>query len=780
MNNRLLLFFDKWLLPALLTAAVWCCPQGVSAQSDDNQFQIVGHKIQDVSKTTPARLLLYVKAIENGAAKPLNRDALRFSLAFDGRTEQIVVDTVAHQIVEQDLSATTSRDSLNVLFLVGAGRTLPDEALRQRAALIGRIQGELEAGGGIRYYLGSYGNLAPRPEKIDSPTMLTVRLTELESRPDTCAELHRALVEATRFTRKNKGKWVIFILSDGHNKDNAAEFATQIPYTRDDVVKRFMPALSVGAFVIPIGIGANPDTDFFRDIVRATGNSADTFAVNTIPTGLRRLLGRRVDIRYNNIVSLYLGDRPIFRGEKRIYEGKWMGGPIGHKDSRYTLSEGTPSNPKNPSKALTGLDWLFNGLAGLGIVGGALGLIATALPFLSRRNFYKKYVRRYHKEPGVTKFDPVTRDELTEGEWVVTKCSRLTTTLASWEFSKNKCPNYPRCLDNMVDRCDGHGAPSGNEKLLSGNRPLNWVWFGMVGGLIAWTLFALLKNFGAGAYNTLLLHFSGVGGLNDQTIANLADDTLLGAAFGAGICFTLSWAEERSQTRNLSWWRIALRTFLGALLSLLVFFFGFYLQNQGIIAHLGLSGLVTWLLFGLVIGSVLSVESSVGLGRGLLGGLLAALFAYGLYALFNAMGNTDFGLAKLFSFILLGGVLGYTLVSVITRLEDFELEYVSPELFRQINPISKWLRRGIDISVGRESGNYVYVKWDDEAVQPVHARLYYDKGAVFIEPLAETLVNGKILPLNTGTPLRNNDLIQYGRTSITRMRYREKRRDGTS
>ena len=76
-----------------------------------------------------------------------------------------------------------------------------------------------------------------------------------------------------------------------------------------------------------------------------------------------------------------------------------------------------------------------------------------------------------------------------------------------------------------------------------------------------------------------------------------------------------------------------------------------------------------------------------------------------------------------------------------------------------------WLKKDIDVFIGTESGSYVYVKWTDDQVQPRHARLYYDKGVVFIEPWAETLLNNRVLPLKKSRPLQDGDIIQLGRNS---------------
>src|SRR5690606_6783729 len=135
----------------------------------------------------------------------------------------------------------------------------------------------------------------------------------------------------------------------------------------------------------------------------------------------------------------------------------------GYNDATYSFREGTANNPLPLCNAETGADWLYKWLLGLGIVGGALGIFALAIPFADKRNFRDKFVMRYRKEPGITRNDPLTGEPIAEGDWVVVKCPRQVTTLATWEYVGNKCPSYPRCLD-FANPCEGHGAPSDTDK----------------------------------------------------------------------------------------------------------------------------------------------------------------------------------------------------------------------------------------------------------------------------------------------------------------------------
>ncbi len=180
---------------------------------------------------------------------------------------------------------------------------------------------------------------------------------------------------------------------------------------------------------------------------------------------------------------------------------------------------------------------------------------------------------------------------------------------------------------------------------------------------------------------------------------------------------------------------------------MLVFYFGFYIQYGGLVPNTYLSGLLTWILFGLSIGIILSLRSHIALVRGVVGGLVARLVGPTMYIWGYWLFSSNFLSAKMIGMIVLGAVLGLVLVTVISTLENFELEFVKPKGFQNI-PISKWLKNSQKILIGKEPGSYVYIKWDDPAVTAQHARLFYENGTVYIQPLAETLVNRKMIDIN--------------------------------
>ncbi|GAB4416759.1 MAG: hypothetical protein OHK0039_26390 [Bacteroidia bacterium] len=461
----------------------------------------------------------------------------------------------------------------------------------------------------------------------------------------------------------------------------------------------------------------------------------------------------------------------VYQGESRELFIRWDG-PDGTLVDQVALTMGTPTNPLNFSSGDAN-DWAVVLVSGMLIVAVLLSVFSSGVPQAYNMRFRSRHVKRYKelKQPGVRKFDPITSEEFQDEDKVVVKC-RVMHHVDSWEFNGGKCVQYPACSYTANDPCRQGEVPPRSKQFFEQHgafHKLNWAWFGALGGLIAWGLWALIQNLVSDALTDLMVTLTGI---SSQAAYYLGKDVLTGISLGAGLAFALSWVMERGQSNQLSWLRVFMRTLLGSLAAFAVFMGG-YLLFRNVLGQEYLGGLITWLLFGLVLGSILSLRSSIPLVRGLLGGSIAGLVAYnvfvGLSLAFDA-----YELAKMIAFIVLGALLGLIVETVVTRLEDFELEYIAPAKYARVVPISKWLKSGLEIIVGSDQSNYVFIKWPDMAVQGRHAKLNYSNSKVLLTPLAETLVNGRPLPVNKAYELQANDIIQPGKESVTRMRFIEK------
>ena len=453
--------------------------------------------------------------------------------------------------------------------------------------------------------------------------------------------------------------------------------------------------------------------------------------------------------------------RKVYKGQNRTLTVRWE--PENMLVSQ-TFSIGTPSNPVNFKEVL----WREVILIGMIIVTGLLVLLSQLLSGFTRLQFNRKYVQKYQdiKEAGRRRMDPITGDPFEDDEMIVTRCEQWHS-VDSWEYNHFQCVNYPDCQNRAVPCTDGESLQTESYQFFTQQgsfKNLNWLWFGSLGGLISWGIWALLTNFALGPYRALM------GNLVSGAEYQVARDSLMGFSLGLGLVFALAWVEERGQSSNFSWLRVILKSLIGAVLSMLVFLGAFLLYYSIGLQNDYFGGIISWGLFGIFLGVILSVRSTIELTRGILGGLIAGIVAFniffGLSLIFDA-----FELAKMIAFVVLGGVLGIIVVAVVSQLEDFELEYISPQKYSRVNPISKWLKANMDIFIGSDSSCYVFVKWPDDEVQPKHAKLSYDGNAVYLEPYAETLIGNRILPLNKPYELQNGDIIRLGRTSVSRMKF---------
>ncbi|MEM9260208.1 MAG: FHA domain-containing protein, partial [Bacteroidota bacterium] len=459
---------------------------------------------------------------------------------------------------------------------------------------------------------------------------------------------------------------------------------------------------------------------------------------------------------------------PEIRGRERTYTLKNLATP-GGEPSSIAKRFGSESNKFTLGRREGKTKWLIPSLVGIIGVGLLLAIFAFVVPLLRSKRFEQKYVVPYVPRPGRQILDPMTREPITPGEPVVNICA-MVVPLQTWNDCGGQCPHYSGCTNNNL-QCKGEGRGESTKffSLNGVNRRLNWVWFGACGGVLGWLIYAL------------------VGGLGEEAIAKVADtlahlnddadtlvrDSLLGACFGLGLTFMLAWMEERAQSRKKSWPRIIGRALLGGLWATAAFGGGYLLLEGSIITAPILAAAISWVLFGVGLGFILSLKSSIDHQRGLLGGLLAGVVGFLIYWISSGLFDTSL-IPKVLSLLVAGGLLGLVLDTVVKLAESYEKEYVSPENYRRNVPLSKWLKSDWEIQIGSQPGSQVYVKWPDESVLPEHAVMKMEDGRVFLLPQGETLVNGKIINGSKRTQLASGDTIQLGRRGITTMRFWER------
>lgn len=741
-------------------------------------FELTGGNVKEGNNMVE----LYLKALEGN--RPMNMDEVRkrfnqISEQLEGKPAKIFNVPQNHPNVQERVTKEKTGEDAEtayILFLLDQSVAMDQAAIEQGKVLIQTIVNSLNLSPQSRIFIASFGSETGTPVWIVNKENIGAQLAG--SRPSGGnPDLYKALVRSIEHLRGTSEKKVLFILSNGANNiEGNPAYRHGLPYTEDDVLS-LIPRDDDHLLIVPIALGASPQTDLFRRMTDMTASSADGVQMAEVPGNLAELLRGDSVIVYTHVV-ITPTKFPVFAGEKRTYQLLSDGKTV----AAYSRPQGWGklSAPIVLSARDPGI-WILVTVLGIAILVGLLAVFAFTVPALQRSDFKKKYVVAYKAEAGRRHTDPLTLDPIQDGEMVVTRCSQIVP-LRTWEGLGWQCPNHPDCMHNKLINCNGAGGPENTNNFFSlqgAFRRLNWLWFGAAGGFLGWLVFAAFKWLNFDWYKGLLSNIyaridsTGRAAADAADTNLLADNTMVGIAFGFGLITMLAQVEERTQGRGVSQLRVAVRAVVGVVVSALVFILGFFLYFERIIPMLFLSEVMTWVLFGLAVGMVLSINSSIVLSRGVLGGGLAGLLGFAIYVGIGKL-TDNFIMAKLIGLMTQGAVLGWIVVTVVNRFEDFELEYVSPPEFRRIVPISKWLKSGMEVVIGTEQGSYVYVKWKDDEALNRHAELRYENGAVVITALGETTVSGVLLQPGKKRHLQNGDLIQLGRNGRSRFKFKAK------
>lgn len=667
-------------------------------------------------------------------------------------------------------------DTVQLLFLLDRSELTTKKDIDAQITLINNFfnQYEEQLGANAFFYLSTFG-ADPGPVVGGESGDFIGRLVREGSRPGR-PDLFRALIYSLHALEELPGQKFLFLFSKGDHVPNSDRYSPEgarLPPGIDLVLNK-VENLGKELYLFPISpdLPSEEGEELLERLTNQTVYLDDVVSAGYLPRELDWTIKNQSRLVRTHRATA-VSNSPIFKGELReycLYEN------ARNSPDCKEFRAGSWSNPAGPVMQADNLDYLSHGLAGAVGILLLLGVFALLFPQIRQWQFQREHVVPFQPQPGRTVFDPATREPIAAGELVVDIC-RMPIPLTTWKECDNQCPHFPECTKNTL-QCKGEGVqteqpffrPTGN------NRTLNWIWFGAAGGFLGWVLFALIDL-------VLSLGQHSLGGMAEKfvrqytegaSVNSLVSDGVIGACFGTGLILLLSIMEERTQSDKFSPGRILLRTLIGALLSLLTFGAGFLLQATGFIAYPLLAAALTWTVFGLVVGLVMVINSSIIVKRGIIGGLLAGLAGFVIYWFISGISD-DFLLAKLLSLILAGAVLGWVLDTVINLAEDYYIEILQPsEYSRNRVPLSKWLKTDYEIVIGTLPGSQVYIKWPDEEVEAEHARIKLDGGRVFLVPYGETLINNRIITGQKRVQLNDNDIIRLGRRSITEMRYRER------
>ena len=714
---------------------------------------------------------VFIKALSNNQPWDLKADNIVVSekIGANGRWVPLVIQNVAQR--RKVRKEKPKPQDGNFVFLLDVSTAMTQQALTQAKSIIKKIVNKYSITETETFTIQLISN-----NTLDNKSLIIANKNNLNQSIDTVKLRNRApwlylnLKNRVNTLKNLNGKTIVILLSPGIDRADSTLTFQHLPSAPEliDQLKTLMHKYPK-FYIYPISIGDSANTAFLKQLPQITVAKDDEFAKQSIPAKLNQVVQGIEEIILATHQVKVQSAECIFMNEQRYYKITSKVGTL--ESSEYPFKDGSQDDPiRTCYSTVSWVDSLLYLLVGLVILGVLLAFLVFFLPGIRKNRFIQKYVKPYRIEGNRRHRDQLTNRPIEEGEPSVYKCSQVTT-LKTWIDFGWHCPNYPNCLNNPQFRCNGDGAPVNYQAFFDMQdslvRKLNWLLFGAIGGFIGAAIYLGIKEIersNASFFQQISKDF------------NVLNNALIGASFGIGLIFMLSWIEERGQSRNISWLRILLRTFVGAIMSAFIFVIGFYLQYKQIVTNPFIGSLLTWLLFGLGLGYVLSIQSSIPMRKALLGGLLAGLVTFGVRLLIMQISADYFYLASVLSLLCMGAVLGYTLVTIISIFEDFELEYLAPSAYYRTVSIGKWLQSGSSVTIGTAPHSNIYIKWSDEHAIPLHAQLSFENNATYLTAFAETLVNTEIAAPNQKIALNHGDIIQLGRYSKTQMKYLEKRK----
>ncbi len=405
-------------------------------------------------------------------------------------------------------------------------------------------------------------------------------------------------------------------------------------------------------------------------------------------------------------------------------------------------------------------------------------VMKVIVPYIQSLTFRSKYYRKYQPEENVQRrICHYCKQDLRPGQVIVTKCNHWMHKHC-WEENGYKCAEFGQnCKTGIQNHVDWRDLFK-----FSSIKDCSQTLAGVLAGLVSWVIY---ESCGRGGFTSIAEFIVGLVFKADDPQASLITDCvsrtssflMIGLLLGFFISLVFRYKDD---VRNKSW-KIWLKIFS---LSVLTSFIGMLAFAIGadlfclIISWTDATyipwycSLPAYILFSISVSLALTIKSTIPVKSALLGGVVSAVIGFlVLYFTSFTSGRYEW-LNMLLDFIIYGGGLGASLVTVRMLAERYFLVIQNGVKAGQKIPIHKWMNAtggGNKVSIGMTGECEIQMNWEkSNKVAKEHAQLFIDheKNLPVIKPLATgVLYNSRAeLPINKHAILTNGDTFKIGDT----------------
>ena len=472
---------------------------------------------------------------------------------------------------------------------------------------------------------------------------------------------------------------------------------------------------------------------------------------------------------YRALKERYAGDTP--------FSAKWNDTDAGEG----ALSIGTPErewipNPDpKPSPMSIVVKVLVALLTTLLTIAFFILIMKALIPWIKSRTFAAKYYKKYVPEANVQRrVCHYCKQDLQPGQLVVTKCKHYMH-IHCWKVNNYKCAEYGQnCNEGIQDHVEWNALFSKHTL-----RDCKQTIAGILAGLVSWIVYTFTSDgrFMDALARPIVNTFYKVNGQFTNQSDGCVDKVSSFMAIGLLLGFFLSLVFRYNDEYRNKDWKVLLKILGLSLLSGVIGMVAFAVGGCILCAILPLihptnipwyCSLPAYLLFSECVALSLTIKSSVPVKSAMLGGLCSAII--GFIVLYFA--DLAKGYGMLLNFIIYGGGLGASLITVRALAEKYFLVIQNGVKAGQRIPIHKWMNAtggGNKVTIGMTGDCEIQMNWEkSNKVAKEHAQLYIDPARTV--PVIKPLANGVIyntraeLPVGKPSVLTNGDTFKIGDT----------------
>lgn len=482
------------------------------------------------------------------------------------------------------------------------------------------------------------------------------------------------------------------------------------------------------------------------------------------------------DEAYDYELSYTAGNDKTYAGNV-TYEARWGKNVIG--EGIFTIGSAERPWPEREQNTTSFLIELLVALLVTVLTFAFFFIVMKiAVPYCRFLSFKSKYYKKYQPEENVQRrICHYCKQDLKPGQVIVTKCNHWMHKHC-WEENGYKCAEFGQnCKTGIQDHIEWKELFK-----LSSLKDCSQTIAGVLAGLVSWIIYELC---GRGGFTKLSEMIVGLVFNGQDAQASLVQDCvmrtssflMIGLLLGFFISLVFRYKDDiRDKTWKI-WLKIIGLSLMTGAVGMLAFAIGadlfcLILSWTGKTYIPWYCSLPAYILFSISVSLALTVKSTIPVKSALLGGTISAFIGF-LVLYFTKFTSARYEwLNMLLDFIIYGGGLGASLITVRMLAEKYFLVIQNGVKAGQRIPIHKWMNAtggGNKVSIGMTGECEIQMNWEkSNKVAKVHAQLYIDheKGLPVIKPMATGVsYNSRTeLPVNRQAVLCNGDTFKIGDT----------------